>query len=91
MPTFVIEREIPDAGKLSPEELKGVSQTSCSVLEEMGTDIEWQHSYVTENKVYCVYKALNKELISEHARKVGIPANSINRLSTIIDPKTARQ
>ncbi len=76
MPTFVIEREIPDAGKLTAEELKGTSQASCSVLKEMEPDIQWLHSYVTENKVYCVYKARNKELIKEHAQKAGVPANA---------------
>ena len=90
MKTYVIEREIPEAGKLNAEQLKGISQTSCSVLKEMGAaNIEWQHSYVTEDKVYCVYKALNKELLKEHAKKGGFPANKISELSTIISPETA--
>jgi len=90
MKTYVIEREIPEAGKLTTEQLKGVSQTSCSVLKEMGaTNIEWLHSYVTEDKVYCVYKALNKELLKEHAKKGGFPANKISELSTTIGPETA--
>ncbi len=90
MKTYVIEREIPEAGKLNAEQLKGISQTSCTVLKEMGpTNIEWLHSYVTEDKVYCVYKALNKELLKEHATKGGFPANKISELSTIISPETA--
>jgi hypothetical protein len=90
MKTYVIEREIPEAGKLNAEQLKGISQTSCGVLKEMGAaNIEWQHSYVTEDKVYCVYKALNKELLKEHAKKGGFPANKISELSTIISPETA--
>lgn len=90
MKTYVIEREIPEAGKLNAEQLKGISQTSCTVLKEMGpTNIEWLHSYVTEDKVYCVYKALNKELLKEHAKKGGFPATKISELSTIISPETA--
>lgn len=91
MKTYVIEREIPDAGKLSQEELKGISQKSNQVLLEMATDIEWQHSYVTDNKVFCVYKAENKELLVEHAKKGGFPINNINELSTIINPTTANK
>ena len=90
MKTYVIEREIPEAGKLNAEQLKGISQTSCTVLKEMGpTNIEWLHSYVTEDKVYCVYKSLNKELLKEHAKKGGFPATKISELSTIISPETA--
>ena len=90
MKTYVIEREIPEAGNLTAEQLKGISQTSCTVLKEMGSEnIEWMHSYVTEDKVYCVYKALNKELLKEHAKKGGFPANKISELATIISPKTA--
>ena len=90
MKTYVIEREIPEAGKFTSEQLKGISQTSCSVLKEMGAaNIEWLHSYVTEDKVYCVYKALNKELLKEHAKKGGFPANKISELSTTISPETA--
>ncbi len=91
MKTYVIERIIPGAGDLTSEQLKGISQTSCSVLEEMGPIIEWQHSYVTGNKVYCVYKAKNKQLIEEHAKKGDFPANSINEVATTISPKTAKQ
>lgn len=89
MKTYVIEREIPDAGKLTPEQLKGVSQTSCSVLKEMGPKIQWIHSYVTGNKIYCIYKAENEELIREHARKGGFPANKISEVANIISPTTA--
>ncbi len=90
MKTYVIEREIPNAGKLTAEELKGISQKSCSVLKEMGPQIEWQQSYVTGNKIYCVYKAQNEELIKEHAKKGGFPANSIVEVSSIISPATAQ-
>ena len=88
--TFLIEREIPEAGKLSAEQLKGISQKSCSVLEEMGPEIQWVHSYVAENKVYCIYRAANEELIREHAEKGGFPVNMVTRLSTRIDPSTAQ-
>ena len=89
MKTFVIEREIPGAGQLTAEELKGISQASCSVLKEMGPSIEWQHSYVTGDKVYCVYKAESRELVEEHARKGGFPANVISEVATTISPATA--
>lgn len=89
MKTYVIERIIPGAGDLTAEQLKGISQTSCSVLKEMGPKIEWQHSYVTGDKVYCVYKAENKKLIQEHAKKGGFPANSISEVATTISPATA--
>lgn len=89
MKTFLIEREIPDAGKLTPDQLKGISQTSCNVLKEMGPRIQWIQSYVTGNKIYCVYKAENQELIREHAKKGGFPVNSITEISSIISPATA--
>lgn len=89
MKTYLIEREIPDAGKLSPEELKGISKKSCSVLDEMGPRIQWQHSYVSGNKIYCIYKAENEELVKEHAKKGGFPANTIVQVSTMISPETA--
>lgn len=89
MPKYVIERNIPNAGKLSPEELKAISQTSCSVLEKMGSEINWVHSYVTEDKIYCVYTAPNKEMVMEHARQGGFPANVVTEVSTIISPATA--
>jgi hypothetical protein len=89
MPKFVIEREIPEVGKWSPEQLHAVSQTSCGVLREMGPQIQWLHSYVTDNKIYCVYIAPNEELVHEHARQGGFPANSVAQVRRIIDPTTA--
>lgn len=89
MPKFVIEREIPGAGKLSAEQLKGISQTSCGVLSKMGPQIQWVHSYVTGDKIYCVYNAPNEEMVREHAKQGGFPANEVNKVSTIIDPTTA--
>lgn len=91
MKTYLIEREIPDAGKLTPEQLKAISQKSCSVLKEMGPRIQWVQSYVTGNKIYCIYKAENAELIKEHAQKGGFPANSIVEVPSIISPATAQQ
>ena len=89
MPKYVIEREIPGAGNLSPQELQAVSQTSCNVLRKMGPDIQWVQSYVTGDKVYCIYIAPNEEMIREHAREGGFPANSISEIKTIIDPTTS--
>ena len=89
MPKFVIERDIPGAGALSPLELKTISQTSCGVLREMGPSIQWVHSYVTGDKVYCVYIAPNEEMIREHAQRGGFPANRISEIKSIIDPSTA--
>ncbi len=89
MKTFLIERDIPDAGKFTPDQLKGISKTSCTVLKEMGPRIQWIQSYVTGNKIYCVYKAENEELIKEHAKKGGFPANSITEISSVISPATA--
>ena len=89
MPKYVIEREIPGAGKLTSEQLKAISQTSCGVLSNMGPQIQWVHSYVTTDKIYCVYVATNEEMVREHARQGGFPANSVSRVSTIIDPTTA--
>lgn len=89
MPKYVIEREIAGAGNLSGEELQGVSQTSCNVLRELGPQIQWVQSYVTGDKIYCVYIAPNEEMIREHAQKGGFPANSISEVKTIIDPTTA--
>lgn len=91
MKTYVIERIIPEAGNLTADQLKGISQTSCTVLKEMGSKIEWQHSYVTGDKVYCVYNAENKALIQEHAKKGNFPANSISEVATVISPATAEQ
>lgn len=89
MKKFVIEREIPGAGSLSAETLQGISQKSCSVLKEMGTQIQWVESYVTDDKIYCVYLAANEELVREHAKRGGFPANRISQVRTIIDPTTA--
>jgi len=88
MPKYVIEREIPAAGNLSPEQLKAISQTSCSVLSKMGSAIRWEHSYVTADKIYCVYTAPNEEMVREHARQGGFPANAVNEVKNIIDPAT---
>ncbi len=90
MKTYLIEREIPDAGKLTPAQLKTISQTSCKVLKEMGPSIQWVQSYVTGNKIYCVYKAENAELIREHAKKGGFPANNIIEIGSVISPATAQ-
>jgi len=91
MKTYLIERDIPDAGKLTPEQLKAISQKSCSVLKDMGPQIEWLQSYVTGNKIYCVYRAENEDLIREHAKKGGFPANVITEISTTISPATAKE
>jgi len=89
MPKFVIEREIPNAGALSAEQLKAISQTSCGVLRKLGPEIQWVHSYVTDNKIYCIYNAANEELIREHAKQGGFPANVVARVHSIIDPTTS--
>ncbi len=89
MPKFMIEREIPGAGKLSPAELKGVAQKSCDVLREMGPRVQWQHSYVTGDKVYCVYVAESEKDVVEHAKKGGFPANRVSIVSAVIDPVTS--
>ncbi|MCF1192046.1 DUF4242 domain-containing protein [Mangrovimonas sp. AS39] len=89
MPKYVIERDIPNIGKSSPTELKAISETSCGVLEKMGPQIQWVHSYVTGNKIYCIYNAPNEEMVREHAQQGGFPANSVERVYSIIDPVTA--
>lgn len=89
MPKYIIEREIPGAGQKSKEELQAISKKSCSVLENMGPQIQWIQSYVTGNKIYCVYIAPNEEMLKEHAQKGGFPANEINKIETMIDPVTA--
>jgi hypothetical protein len=89
MPKYLIEREIPNAGKLTAEQLKVISQTSCGVLNKMGPQIQWVQSYVTTDKIYCVYIAPNEDMIREHAKQGGFPANKISEVSTIIDPTTA--
>ena len=89
MPKYVIEREVPGAGKLSAEELKGMSQKSCRVLQEMDSQIQWQESFVTDDKVYCIYIAPNEEAVREHAQKGEFPANSISEVKSVVDPTTA--
>ncbi|MGC2236644.1 MAG: DUF4242 domain-containing protein [Pyrinomonadaceae bacterium] len=89
MPKYVIEREMPGVGNLSGEDLQGASQTSCNVLQELGPQIQWLHSYVTGDKLYCVYIAPNEEMVREHATRGGFPANKISEVKTIIDPTTA--
>ena len=89
MPKYVIEREIPGAGKLSAEDLQSISQKSCGVLLEMGPQIQWVESFVTDDKIYCLYIAPNQEAVLEHAKKGGFPANSISEVKSVIDPTTA--
>lgn len=89
MPQYLIEREVPGAGKMTPAELKALSQQSCSVLNRMGPAIQWDHSYVTGDKIYCVYRAPNAEMIREHARQGGFPANLVSEIASVINPKTA--
>jgi hypothetical protein len=89
MPKYVIEREIPNAGKLTPAELRGISQTSCGVLSKLGPQINWVHSYVTGDKIYCIYIAPNAEMVREHAKQGGFPANKVSEITSIIDPTTA--
>ena len=89
MPKYIIEREIPDAGKLGQKELQAISQKSCGVLKQLGPQIQWVESYVTNDKIYCVYIAPNEELVREHARQGGFPANCISAVNKIIDPTTA--
>lgn len=91
MPKYVIEREMPGAGSLSADELRAASQTSCGVLRELGPTIQWVESYVTDDKIYCVYIAPDKKLIEEHARKGGFPANRISEVRATIDPTTSEQ
>lgn len=91
MPRFLIEREIPGAGSLSQQELQSISQTSCSVLQKMGPQIQWLQSYVTGDKIYCVYIAPNAEMIREHASQGGFPANRVSEIKAVIDPTTAEQ
>lgn len=89
MPKYVIERAIGGIGAAKAEELQAISQKSCAVLHELGPDVQWVHSYVTGDKVYCVYNAASEELVREHARRGGFPADSIAKVSAIIDPTTA--
>lgn len=89
MPKFIIEREVKGVGDSNAAELRNISQTSCTVLKELGPEIVWLHSYVTKDKIYCVYIAPNEEMIMEHAKRGGFPANSVSVVKTIIDPTTA--
>jgi len=89
MPQYLIERNIPGAGKLSPEDLKGISQKSCSVLNDMGPQIQWIHSYVTPDGIYCIYRAPNADMVREHAKRGGFPADRVLEIDSIIDPSTA--
>lgn len=89
MPKFVIEREIPGAGNMSAEELRGAAQHSNQVLQALGPDIQWEHSYVTGNKIFCIYNAPSEDLIRAHAQQSGFPANTITSVATIINPATA--
>ncbi len=89
MPKYVIEREIPGAGQFTSGDLKGISQKSCSVLRELGPDIQWIHSYVTDDKIYCVYRSSSEDLLRQHAEKGGFPANSIAEIRATIDPTTS--
>jgi hypothetical protein len=89
MPKYVIERDIPGAGTLTPAELKSISKTSCSVLRKLGFDIQWDQSFVTGDRVYCIYRAQNEDIIREHATLGGFPANRISVISSVIDPTTA--
>ncbi|PYV65777.1 MAG: DUF4242 domain-containing protein [Acidobacteria bacterium] len=89
MPKYLIERELPGAGELSQEQLRGISQKSCSVLNKLGPQIQWIQSYVTGDKIYCVYRAPNEEMVREHAKQGGFPANRVSEITSVIDPTTA--
>lgn len=89
MPKYVIEREIPGAGNIGPQDMQSISQKSCSVLSELGPKVQWVESFVTDDKIYCIYIAPNKEMVLEHAQKGGFPANSIAEVKRMIDPTTA--
>lgn len=91
MPKFVIEREIAGAGSLPPDQLQAISAKSCSVLNKLGPQIQWLESYVTNDKIYCIYIAPNEEMVREHARQGGFPANRISEIKTVIDPTTAEK
>jgi len=91
VPKYVIERNVPGAGKMSPQELQGVSQKSCGVLRNLGPQIQWLESFVTDDKIYCVYIAPNEEMVREHARQGGFPADRVSEVKTMIDPTTAER
>jgi hypothetical protein len=89
MPKYVIERDLPSAGELTPQQLQAVSQKSCGVLKNLGPQIQWVHSYVTQDKIYCIYIAPDEKLIREHASQGGFPANRISEVTSMIDPTTS--
>lgn len=89
MPKYVIERELPGAGKLTDEQIQGISQKSCQVLDRLGPQIQWVESYVTDDKIYCIYISPNKEMIEKHAAEGGFPANKISEIKRVIDPTSA--
>lgn len=89
MPKYVIERDIPEVGKSTPEQIRAISQKSCSVLQNLGPQIQWLHSYVTDDKIYCVYIAPNEEMVRKHANQGGFPANRISEVKLVIDPTSA--
>jgi hypothetical protein len=89
MPKYVIEREIPGAGNIGPEDMQGIAQKSCGVLKELGPEVQWVESFVTDDKIYCIYIAPNKEMVLEHAKRGGFPANSVAEVKRMIDPTTA--
>ena len=89
MPKYVIEREIPGAGQIGAEDMQGIAQKSCGILKELGPQIQWVQSYVTDDKIYCIYIAPNKEMVLEHASRGGFPANSVAEVKRMIDPTTA--
>jgi hypothetical protein len=89
MPKYVIERELPGAGKLTPDQLQAISQKSCGVLNRLGPQIQWIESYVTDDKIYCIYRAPSEEMVRQHAKEGGFPANKISQVRSVIDPSTA--
>jgi Protein of unknown function (DUF4242) len=89
MPKFVIERDIPEAGRLSPQQLQAISQKSCGVIREMGAQIQWVQSYIADDKIYCIYVASDEDALRKHAQQGGFPANRISRIRSVIDPTTA--
>ena len=90
MPKYVIERDIPNAGSLTEHEIQAISQKSCSVVQNLGPQIQWVHSYVTDDKIYCVYIAPNEEMVKEHAKQGGFPANRVSEVKHMIDPTSAK-
>ena len=89
MPKYVIERDMPGAGQLTPEQLQAISQKSCGVLRKLGPEVQWLHSYVTDDKIYCIYIAPNEDMVRQHAKQGGFPANRISEVKSVIDPTSA--